>query len=292
MAHVVTSVGGNSYTQIGGGLSTCTNSVDAGTGSNRVILVTHYRRIDRAMVINSVTIGGEAMTILGSDQLLSGNYYCRTFALVNPTVTGTQDLVITSTTNGSNSVGDVIVKVYDNVDPNVSASSLLTNSESQSIVSPWTGFITEDVPSATGYQAVASLYATSNDVSYNLNESGFVERYWSIIGGIARSCGDTDGASSVEFRWDIANLNQDCGVALFGFSLPPPSSGGLFAIRQFSNGRFQSTEFVESAGLYPALRIASNASVQLHEMIEESGRTTHQINTGGVYRCAEFIETN
>lgn len=107
--------------------------------------------------------------------------------------------------------------------------------------------------------------------------------------GGALGYGLTDPGSGM-FYDDITGTTREAPWDIGSFEFV--SVGGLFAIRQFSNGRFQSTEFVESAGLYPALRIASNASVQLHEMIEESGRTTHQINTGGVYRCAEFIETN
>ena len=289
MAHVATNQYGAGYTQIGGGQSTCTNSVETGTGSNRVVLVTHFRRSDRAPAIVSVTLNGVAMTVLGTDKTISGLYVARTFALVNPSFTGIQSLVITTTTNGSNSVGDTLVMVYDDVDPNVAEEDLLVIDDSQTVLSPYTGAVSIDVPSTTGHQVVASLWAISNDVSYTAFETGTTERYNATTGGICKYSGDAAGATTVTCSWTFSVLSLDLGAALHGFSLPPPGAG-LTMVRQCANGQFQALEFVEISSLYPAMRIGANVQVQVHEMIEESGRTTHQINTDGIYRCGEFIE--
>lgn len=265
MAHITTNQYGAGYTQIGGGLATCTNSVNVGTGSNRVIIVTHMRRSDRSPAVDSVTIGGVSMTVLGTDKTISGLYVARTFVLVNPSITGTQDLVITTTTNGSNSIGDTLVSVYDGVDPNAVAANLLAISDSQTIVSPWTGAASIDISSSTGYQVVATFYAISNDVSYIVTESGTTERHNTVGGGIGKYSGDAAGATTVTASW-TSDVTQDLGFALFGFSLPAAPS--LVSVRQFANGAFQSGGFVEiatvdtSAAHFDASRLYKNTGTR------------------------------
>lgn len=225
-SHVSTTQYGATYTQPGGGLTTCTNSVDCGTGANRCVLVKHYRRIDRAIAIQSVTLGGEAMAVLGSDVQLSGLFYVRTFALVNPTVTGTQDLVITCTTNDNNSSASTVVAVYDGVDPAAVEADLLTLVDTDTGVTPWTDPYSFAVPSEDGHLAAAFGFTFSDDVGYVLTASGFTERINGGGGGVYYQSGDKAGESSATFTWTPTALSQDLTAVVHGFSLPPVPAGG------------------------------------------------------------------
>lgn len=228
--HLSTAQYGASYVQLGGGLTSCTNSVDVGSGANRCILVKHYRRTDRAIAVQSVTLGGESMVVLDSDVLLASPYYLRTFALVNPSVEGTQDLVITCTTDDNNSVGQTVVGVYDGVDPNANEADLLVLVETDTVTTPWTSPYTAVVPSAAGELAVAMDFSSSNDVSCNLTASGFNERINVFSGGIGYATGDKAGEASATFTWTPSLLSQDLTVVHHGFSLPPvPADDGFVA---------------------------------------------------------------
>lgn len=225
-SHSSTTHYGASYTQPGGGVTTCVNSVDVGSGPNRCVLVKHYRRTDRAIAVQSVTLGGESMVVLGSDVQLTGPFYARTFALVNPTVEGTQDLVITCTTNDSNSSAITVVSVYDGVDPNANEADLLVLVETDTVTTPWTSPYTAVVPSAAGELAVAMDFSFSNDVSCFLTASGFNERINVFSGGIGYATGDKAGEASATFTWTPSSLSQDLTVVHHGFSLPPVPAGG------------------------------------------------------------------
>lgn len=289
MAHVTTNGYNNSYVLPGGGITTCTNSVDTGTGANRVVIVTHFRRIDRAIAIQSVTLGGQAMTVLGDDITLLSLYTGRVFALVNPSFTGLQDCVVTCSTNDSISAGNMTVSVYDDVDPNASAASLLTASQHSDVLTPWTDPFSINVPTTSGYTTLGLWQGFSNDVGFTISPSGCTERLFATGGGPTQGAYDTvAGSSSASMSWTPTGLTQDMGLAVWGFSLPPPSS--LSMVRQCSNGEFQSQSFQEIASLYPAMRIGANVGVQVREMIEDTGRTTHQINSSGIYRCGLFRE--
>lgn len=225
-SHVSTTQYGNSYTQPGGGVTTCVNSVDVGSGPNRCVLVKHYRRTDRAIAVQSVTLGGESMVVLGSDVTLNGNYVIRTFALVNPTVEGTQDLVITCTTSGSNSIGQTVVSVYDGVDPNAAETALLTLVDTETVVSPWTGAYSFTVPSQNGHLAVLEAFTYSGDVGYILTASGMSERLNGGAGGVYYQAGDKAGEASAVFTWTPSALSQNLTAVGHGFSLPPVPAGG------------------------------------------------------------------
>ena len=94
---------------------------------------------------------------------------------------------------------------------------------------------------------------------------------------------------SVTFSWD-GDTGTMVRHAIYAIVLNDAPATGLFGVRQCANGQLQASGFYEIADLYPSMRIGSNVTVQMHEMIEEAGRTTHQINSSGVYRCGEFKE--
>ena len=229
-AHVSTTQYGNVYTQPGGGVTTCTNAVDTGSAANRCIIVQHHRRIDRAIAVQSVTLGGESMVVLGSDVQLTGSFYVRTFALVNPTVTGTQDLVIACTTNESNSTANTVVSVYEGVDPNVAETALLTLVDTETVVSPWTDAYSFAVPSQDGHLAVLEAFTYSDDVGYILTASGMSERINGGGGGVYYQAGDKAGEASAVFTWTPSALSQNMTAVGHGFSLPPvPTDDGFVA---------------------------------------------------------------
>lgn len=225
-AHVSTTHYGASYTQPGGGVTTCVNSVNVGSGANRCILVKHYRRIDRAIAVQSVTLGGESMVVLDSDVQVTGLFYVRTFALVNPTVEGTQDLVITCTTNDSNSTASTTVSVYDGVDPNAAETALLTLVDTETVVSPWTGAYSFTVPSQNGHLAVLKAFTYSDDVGYIITASGMSERLNGGAGGVYYQAGDKAGEANAVFTWTPSALSQNLTAVGHGFSLPPVPAGG------------------------------------------------------------------
>lgn len=232
MAHVTTNKYGPTSAQIGGGLCTFTVNVDAGTGTNRAILLTIMRRGDRAPVINSITIGGESVTVLGSDATnpVTTSRVFRAAVLLDPTVTGTQSLVITCTTNGSNADCTIIVAVYDDVDPTATPSDLLTTSATDSETTPWTGTVNLSIPSATGETAVFSVVTMSSDVGYTMTPSGITSRINSVSSGLGWFSGDAAGSTTVSVSWTYSLLGNDCGAGLFGWSLPPPSTGVTLSV--------------------------------------------------------------
>lgn len=229
--HLTTNEYGTGYDFGPGPLVSCTNSVDTGSGANRCILVQHMRRSDRAIEIQSVTIGGESMVVLGSDISLIDLYVVRTFALVNPTVEGMQDLVITCTTNDSLSVASTIVAVYDGVDPNASEAALLALADSETVVTPYSSPYTFAVPSQTGHLAMLFAFAGSDDVSYSLTAAGgFNERIRDTAGPFVHRTGDQPGKTSADFTWTPGFLSQNLTIVGHGFSLPPvPADDGFVA---------------------------------------------------------------
>lgn len=226
-SHVSTAQFGAGYTQIGGGLTSCVNSVNVGSGANRCLIVKHFRRADRAIAVQSVTIGGESMVVLGSDVLLVGSNYVRTFVLVNPTVEGAQDLIITCTTNGNNSVGLTVVGVFADVDPSAVEAEILAVVVGPTVVSttPWSDPYSLTVPSASGHLAVLEAFTYSDDVSYILTASGFDERINGGGGGIFYQGGDKAGEASAVFTWTPTFLSQNLTAVAHGYSLPPVVGG-------------------------------------------------------------------
>lgn len=228
MAHVVTNRYSGTYAQIGGGLATYTVSVDTGTGTNRAILITFRRRNDRSPVVNSVVVGGESAAVIGSDiaGVTNTTLSSRSAVLLNPTVTGAQTLVITTTTNGSNSSSDLIVAVYDDVDPDATEADLLTVSGLETATTPWTSIADLVIPSATGEQAVVTMLGASNDASYNPTGSGYTSTLDFNSGGDDFQSGYASGAATVTCSWTITVLGQNADFFRYGWSLPAPGGGG------------------------------------------------------------------
>lgn len=168
--------------------------VGTGTGSGRAIVIHFTWRIDRHPSVTA-TIGGEAMTVLEPGEAIpdNPNQGVASFVLINPTVEGDQDLVITGSGDGDSEwFGQVIV--IDGVDPNQSAPTptIATGNTSPPMVSSVTR------SSSTGNQIVFMVAAMSSDTSYSGTPTNFTERAEVNGGGFGFVIGDADGASSVD----------------------------------------------------------------------------------------------
>lgn len=172
--------------------------VNVGTGAGRAIQMMFTRRSDRFPVVTSVTIGGESMTIQGSDQPIPNDTTTSAWSscLINPTVTGTQDLVITcTTTDAGNSPAPVMLEVIDGIDITQSAPVPTVNSGSSD-----TATVTQ--ASEAGRQVVVAMTWQSP----SLTPSSITPTGWTLPaengnptfgGGLGYVAGYTTGSTSV-----------------------------------------------------------------------------------------------
>ena len=141
------------------GIVTIAN-VEIGTGTDRGIAIWFRRRTDRFPAVESVTIGGEAMTVFGTDTTVPGdtNFGWRGAYLKIPTATGLQSLVIDCTTTAAGtSACDVVVQVVDGI----------TSGWTATAVTPTTGTDNTSeltVSSATGRQIAFGFTISTGDV--------------------------------------------------------------------------------------------------------------------------------
>lgn len=231
MAHVIAGYYSGTL-DAGTGVVTITG-VDVGTGAGRAIQIAFRRRVDRFPSVTSITIGGESMTVQGSDQTIptDTNQAMRMACRINPTVTGTQDLVITcSTTAAGSSTAMVNVEVIDGIDTGQSAPTPTVNTGSTDNVS------TVTQSSATGRQIITAHAITTGDTGLDT----ITPTNWTLPaensnpvfgGGIGQAIGYAAGASSVECigTW-LDNPDAPSGgqgwVAMAADWLPV-SAGGL-----------------------------------------------------------------
>lgn len=211
-------------TEAGVGVATIAN-VPCGTGADRVLVFEFNRRTDRMPSITSITIGGEAVTVLGSDFALptTTNRASRIAARFGPTVTGNQTLVITcaaSDTGDSDILGQIWVG--SGTDVGQASPTVITNSGTDG---DGASVSTLNIPSATGRLVVPFHRVLTGGSVGDGTPSGFTERPTSsnFGGGYGFITGDAAGDTTVStsVTWDDNAASEWWAM---GISLLAPSS--------------------------------------------------------------------
>lgn len=208
-----------------------TVSFNAGTGSNRVLLVAVSYR-ERTNDITGVTYGGVAMTSAGAEATGGDETCaCHLWYLAGP-ASGTNDIVATSSASGAgDATGQISAWVANGVDQTTPVSGYTSGTGSGStanIVSSRT------ITSETNDVAVVfhATYNTTANVA--ATPSGYTERQDAAnSAGVSTSFGDAAGAASVatSATWDNGAFTVSwCAV---GVSVNPAAAagGGLAWIR-------------------------------------------------------------
>jgi hypothetical protein len=106
------------------------------------------------------------------------------------------------------------------------------------------------------------------------------------------------GADAGARNWGVS----DPGAGLFSTDIDGKTRSGTWDIgafeyipsgsftRHYSNGAFQSADFVEVAGSFAAMRMFSNTTVQLGEIVEVA-TPPYRLYANGTYHSPQFIET-
>lgn len=228
MAHVVAGVYAGTI-DAAGALSIA--NVNVGTGAGRAIQITVYRaRGDRITGITSGTIGGEALTMQGSDTTPPNNTNgrVRSMCRINPTVTGLQTLALACAATGSGSSDAyAMVEVIDGIDTGQAAPTPVVNTGT-------TATATATVASAVGRQVVFTPVMVCDTVGMdNAVATGFTAPAENgnplFGGGLGFVTGYAAGAASVapeaEFRDTTTPVAGTNGWVATGTDWLAPSAG-------------------------------------------------------------------
>lgn len=227
MAHNVAGWYSGTLVNTGNPSSITIPNVNVGTGAGRAIQITFTRRIDRFTAVNSATIGGEAMTVQGSDQSIPGDTTrgVRGLCRINPTVEGTQDLVITcASADSGNSSVEVMVEVIDGIDTAQSAPTPTVNTGTSD-----TATVTET--SATGNQVVVAMTVSNATNADTIAPTGWTvpaENNNPTFGGnLGWATGYAAGAASVvaDGAWLDGATPRSGGWVAQAYDYTPAASG-------------------------------------------------------------------
>jgi hypothetical protein len=201
-----------------------THSINAGTGSDRVLIALIGWR-DRANTITGVTYNGVAMTEVTA-KITNSTAALHVFKLVNP-ASGANDLAVTMSSGASNSSGLISAWVANGVDQTTPVDGVQTGSggaSTASIVSQPSSAVT----SAVGDRVVAAHFFTNDSQVSAAAASGYSERQDADTGtGFAIEFGDADGDASVTVsaQWNNGAGNN-CSWASIGFNVNAVEAGG------------------------------------------------------------------
>ena len=288
MSHVVAGRY-NTAIDTGTGIATIAN-VQVGTGAGRAIQISFVRRSDRWTSVNSATIGGESMTLQGSDQTVPNdtNNSVRSACRINPTVEGAQTLAITFTgSNGSDC--DVLVEVIDGIDTGQTAPTPV-------VATGTTATAAATVSSAVGRQIVFAAHMRCDDVG--LDEA--VPTDFTVPaensnpafgGGLGYVTGYAAGASSVTpqavFRDSpdpVAGTNGWVAVATDWL----PAAAGPTIDTQPTAQKVVRTNDTRTAATFTVAATTSGGTLTYQWQEEDSvaAGTYTNITTGGIYAGA------
>lgn len=205
----------------GGGSQTQT--FDAGTGANRVLLVAVAYRDKDGMSISAVTYNGVSMTSAGTAPT-NGTDNCalHLWYLAGP-ASGSNTIQVTSSGNSGSSQGQISAWVANGVDQTTPVSNYSSNfgsGSSANIVSSVT------ITSETN-DVVAVFHATWN-VSSNVTATptNFTERIdGTTSAGLSTEAGDAAGAASVATSATWSNGAFTVSWCAVGVSVNPAASG-------------------------------------------------------------------
>ena len=199
-----------------------THAFDAGSGSNRVLLVCVCWR-DQNNTISSVTYNGVSMTAAGAKVTAATSLSAQLFSLASP-ASGSNNIAVVMGSGLGNSGGLIGAWVANSVDQTTPVDGY-TSSSSNGTTATAVSNLT--ISSAANDRVVVFHCHRNDTVTPTATPTNYTERQdGNTGGGISMEFGDADGASSVATTATWSNGVSGWALVAVGINVKDNAGGG------------------------------------------------------------------
>jgi hypothetical protein len=235
-----------------------THAFDAGTGSNRVLLVTIFWRDNDDSTISGVTYNGVAMTELAAKTRSAQNLAGHMWRLANP-ASGSNNIAVTMAADAGDSTGMITAWVGNGCD-------IVTTPVDSYAANSGTGSTANIVSSVTvsgdnGDRIVSFHYTFNLDGNITATPTGYTERQDTASGGgHSTELGDANGSASLDSQATWSNGAFAVSWVALGVNVNQAAAAETITLDKWL-GRYEVRRGVKAAmvpsGMTPPDRIES-----------------------------------